>query len=340
MEVALPVFHGDRPDADRRADRRGAGLSSTAVPAGVLGHLAGLHRADALQAFAGHYTLLAIPFFILASTFMSTGGVAQRIIRFPSPASGICRAGWPLRGLRLHAVRGAVGLLARHGGGHRDDRDRGHAAGGLYQGFAAGVICNAGTLGILIPPSIVMVVYAGRRSTCRWGGCSWRASSRGFWPGFMLMIGDLCHRQGAEPAQGRLAGWGESWPSGRDAAWGLFLIVIILGGIYGGIFTPTEAAAVAAVYAFFIACFVYRDMGPLHGKGARRQPLPAVKKALGAADGLRPPRHQEHAVRGGQADGHADVHHRQRADPEACADRRADPAADRGGDARRGLSGR
>jgi C4-dicarboxylate transporter DctM subunit len=67
--------------------------------------------------------------------------------------------------------------------------------------------------------------------------------------------------------QGEWRGWGEVWSSGREAGWGLFLIVIILGGIYGGIFTPTEAAAVAAVYAFLIATLVYRDMGPLHVAG-------------------------------------------------------------------------
>jgi C4-dicarboxylate transporter, DctM subunit len=67
--------------------------------------------------------------------------------------------------------------------------------------------------------------------------------------------------------RGEWLGWGEVRRSGIEAGWGLFLIVIILGGIYGGIFTPTEAAAVAAIYAFFIACFVYRDMGPLHVAG-------------------------------------------------------------------------
>jgi len=67
--------------------------------------------------------------------------------------------------------------------------------------------------------------------------------------------------------KGDWQGWGEILASGREAGWGLFLIVIILGGIYGGIFTPTEAAAVAAVYSFFIACFVYKDMGPLATEG-------------------------------------------------------------------------
>jgi C4-dicarboxylate transporter DctM subunit len=77
--------------------------------------------------------------------------------------------------------------------------------------------------------------------------------------------------------KGEWLGWAEVLNSAREAAWGLFLIVIILGGIYGGIFTPTEAAAVAAVYAFFIANFVYRDMGPLKAAGEGDRPVSLLK---------------------------------------------------------------
>jgi C4-dicarboxylate transporter DctM subunit len=82
--------------------------------------------------------------------------------------------------------------------------------------------------------------------------------------GFMLMTAIYVVAKLRDLPKGDWLGWSEIWASGRDASWGLFLIVIILGGIYGGVFTPTEAAAVAAVYAFLIATFVYRDMGPLH----------------------------------------------------------------------------
>ena len=84
--------------------------------------------------------------------------------------------------------------------------------------------------------------------------------------GLMLMAGIyVAARVKNLPAQ-PWAGFGEIRASFADAAWGLFLIVIIIGGIYGGVFTPTEAAAVAAVYSFLIALFVYRDMGPLKGE--------------------------------------------------------------------------
>jgi C4-dicarboxylate transporter DctM subunit len=131
---------------------------------------------------------------------------------------------------------------------------------GYPQGFAAGVICNAGTLGILIPPSIVMVVYGAATETSV-GKLFMAGVVPGTLLGVLLMVaifvrGRIIHL----PRQPR-ASLAEILQSGRDSLWGLLLIVIILGGIYGGIFTPTEAAGVAAVYAFFIAVAVYRDIG-------------------------------------------------------------------------------
>ncbi|MEL6478208.1 MAG: TRAP transporter large permease, partial [Pseudomonadota bacterium] len=144
---------------------------------------------------------------------------------------------------------------------------------GYTKDFAAGVICNAGTLGILIPPSIVMVVYAAATDVSV-GRMFLAGVIPGLLAGLMLMIGIYVAAKIRNLPAEEWAGWGEILASARDAGWGLFLIVIILGGIYGGIFTPTEAAAVAAVYAFVIANFVYRDMGPLHvGEGYRPRPL-------------------------------------------------------------------
>jgi C4-dicarboxylate transporter DctM subunit len=136
---------------------------------------------------------------------------------------------------------------------------------GYTKDFAAGVICNAGTLGILIPPSIVMVVYAAATDVSV-GRMFLAGVVPGLLAGFMLMAGIyIAAKVRGLPSQ-PWAGWGEVFNSARDAIWGLLLIVIILGGIYGGIFTPTEAAAVAAIYAFIIANFVYRDMAPLSGE--------------------------------------------------------------------------
>jgi C4-dicarboxylate transporter DctM subunit len=131
---------------------------------------------------------------------------------------------------------------------------------GYPKPFAVGVICNAGTLGILIPPSIVMVVYAAATETSV-GKLFMAGVVPGILLGLCLMVAIYVRaRQIDLPRQPR-ATLAEAARAGRDSMWGLLLVVIILGGIYGGVFTPTEAAAVSAVYAFFIAVFVYRDIG-------------------------------------------------------------------------------
>jgi len=221
------------------------------------------------SAFHGHYTLLAIPFFILASTFMSTGGVARRIIRFSIAVVGHVRGGLAIASvfacMMFAALSGsspatvvAIGTIVIAG-----MREVGYT-----KEFAAGVICNAGTLGILIPPSIVMVVYAAATDVSV-GRMFLAGVIPGLIAGLMLMTGIyIIARWKGLPSQ-PWAGWREIYESARDAIWGLLLIVIILGGIYGGVFTPTEAAAVAAVYAFIIANFVYCDMGPFSQEGRR-----------------------------------------------------------------------
>ncbi len=226
------------------------------------------------SAFHGHYTLLAIPFFILASTFMSTGGVAKRIIRFAIAVVGHFKGGLAIASvfacMMFAALSGsspatvvAIGTIVIAG-----MRQVGYS-----KDFAAGVICNAGTLGILIPPSIVMVVYAAATDVSV-GRMFLGGVLPGLIAGLMLMVGIyITARFRNLPAQ-PWAGWVEVLASARDAVWGLLLIVIILGGIYGGIFTPTEAAAVAAVYAFFIANFVYKDMGPFANPGAGGAMIP------------------------------------------------------------------
>ncbi|MEM6940623.1 MAG: TRAP transporter large permease [Pseudomonadota bacterium] len=233
------------------------------------------------QAMAGHYTLLAIPFFILASSFMSTGGVARRIIRFSIALVGHLPGGLAIAGvfacMLFAALSGsspatvvAIGSIVIVG----------MRQVGYTKDFAAGVIAVAGTLGILIPPSIVMVVYASATDVSV-GRMFLAGVVPGLLAGFMLMVTIYVIAKMRDLPKGEWRGWGEVWESAFEASWGLFLIVIILGGIYGGIFTPTEAAAVAAVYAFLIASFVYRDMGPLHVAGEGQNiPLTRKPKAL------------------------------------------------------------
>jgi C4-dicarboxylate transporter DctM subunit len=227
----------------------------------------------ALKLFAAmqHETLLAIPFFILSSAFLSTGGVAQRIIRFAIALVGSFPGGLAMAGvvacMLFAALCGsspatvvAIGSIVITG----------MRQAGYTRDFAAGVICNAGTLGILIPPSIVMVVYAAATDVSV-GRMFLAGIIPGLIAGLMLMAGIYIAARIKKIPALPWAGFKEVFEAGLDAGWGLFLIVIILGGIYGGIFTPTEAAAVAAVYAFFIALFIYRDMGPLKGVPWRQE---------------------------------------------------------------------
>ncbi len=207
-----------------------------------------------------HSTLMAIPFFVLASAFLTTGGVAKRMIRFAVDA-----VGWLRGGLGMASVLACMLFAAVSGSSPATVVAIGSIviAGMVKQGypqpFAAGLICNAGTLGILIPPSIVMVVYAAATEVSV-GRMFMAGVLPGILMGLMLMVAIyIAARKRNLPAE-PFAGWGELGKSALSASGGLFLIVIIMGGIYGGIFTPTEAAAVSAVYACFIALFVYRDI--------------------------------------------------------------------------------
>ncbi|MDJ0389154.1 TRAP transporter large permease subunit [Roseomonas sp. E05] len=216
------------------------------------------------QAMQENYTLLAIPFFVLAGQFMTTGGVARRMIDFAVACVGYLPGGLAIASvlacMLFAAVSGsspatvvAVGSVVIAGMVRK----------GYSKDFAAGVICNAGTLGILIPPSIVMVVYAATTETSV-GRLFMAGVVPGLVLGLMLMATILV-------AAVRLGLPREPWPgfwpatravlkAGGKAVWGLLLIVVVLGGIYGGVMTPTEAAAVSAVYAFLVAVFGYRDM--------------------------------------------------------------------------------
>ena len=207
------------------------------------------------------FTLLAIPFFILSGAFMTTGGVAKRMITFANACIGHLRGGLAMASvlacMLFAAVSGsspatvvAVGSIVIAG----------MVRNGYSKEFATGVITNAGTLGILIPPSIVMVVYAAATETSV-GKLFMAGVIPGIILGLMLMVAIYFRARYLNIPRQPRASLSEMLRAGRDSIWGLMLLVIILGGIYGGVFTPTEAAAVAAVYAFFVAVYVYRDLG-------------------------------------------------------------------------------
>jgi len=216
----------------------------------------------ALKLFTGieKFEIMAIPFFILAGNFLTHGGVARRMITFASSMVGHWHGGLGLAGVMACALFAAVSgsspatvvaigsiilpAMVKQGFPAR---------------FGAGVITTSGALGILIPPSIVMVMYAVATNTS-----VGQLFIAGIVPGLFLatMLGLTTWwraRKNNYPRQ-PAASWRERLRAFRDSAWGLLLIIVVIGGIYTGIFTPTEAAAMSAVYAFFVAVFVYKDM--------------------------------------------------------------------------------
>lgn len=207
-----------------------------------------------------HYTLMAIPFFILGGALMSTGGVAKRLVRFAVACVGHIRGG-----LAISAVLACTFFAAVSGSSPAtvvavgSIMIAGMVSAGYTKEFAAGVMCNAGTLGILMPPSIVMVVYCAVTEQS-----VGRLFLAGIIPALLLSASLMLAiyiraRMIGLPSQPK-ASTKELIDSAKDAVWGFFLLFIIMGGIYGGIFTPTEAAAVAAVYAVLVSLFIYKDI--------------------------------------------------------------------------------
>ena len=216
----------------------------------------------ALKLFTGieKFEIMAIPFFILAGNFLTHGGVARRMINFASSMVGHWHGGLGLAGVLACALFAAVS---------GSSPATVVAIGSIIlpamikQGFparfGAGVITTSGALGILIPPSIVMVMYAVATNTS-----VGQLFIAGIIPGIVLatMLGLTTWwraRKNNYPRQ-PVVSWRERLRAFRESAWGLLLIVVVIGGIYTGIFTPTEAAAMSAVYAFLVAVFVYKDM--------------------------------------------------------------------------------
>ena len=230
----------------------------------------------ALKLFSGleKFEIMAIPFFILAGNFLTNGGAARRMIHFASTMVGHFYGGLGLAGVlacaMFAAISGssvatvvAVGTIILPA----------MQAAGYPKRFSAGVITTSGALGILFPPSINLVIFSiatsGMNATGPHGEAVATASVgdlfiAGVVPGLMLaaLLGITTWYRAKKFDYPRMqrATWGERWKAFRDASWGLALIVIVIGGIYTGMFTPTEAAAIAAVYSFLISVFIYKDM--------------------------------------------------------------------------------
>jgi len=219
-------------------------------------------EAVAMKLFTGieKFEIMAIPFFILAGNFLTHGGVAKRMINFATSMVGHLYGGLALSGViacgLFAAVSGsspatvvAIGSILLPA----------MVKAGYPKRFGAGVITTSGSLGILIPPSIPMVIYCVATNSSVGG-----MFMGGVIPGLMLVtilmiVSWRIARKNDYPRMQK-ATWAERGKAFRESVWGLLLIVIVLGGIYSGVFTPTEAAAMSAVYAFLVAVFVYKDI--------------------------------------------------------------------------------
>ena len=207
-----------------------------------------------------NFAIMAVPFFVLAGTLLTEGGVAARIVRF-----AVALVGWMRGGLAIAAVLSCTFFAAVCGSSPATVVAIGSimlpamVQHGYTKRFSVGVIATSGSLGILIPPSIVMIIYA--VSTNESIGKLFVA---GVVPGLLMAVALMVVTYFVARAKGfptmKRATAREVWVSFRESVWGLMLVVIVFGGIYGGVFTPTEAAAVSAVYAFVVAVFIYREL--------------------------------------------------------------------------------
>ncbi|MCX4309049.1 MAG: TRAP transporter large permease [Desulfovibrio sp.] len=206
------------------------------------------------------FSFMAVPFFMLAGAFMSEGGVTKRIVDFSMAMVGALAGGLALvvavAGMFFAALSGSsAATTAAIGSSMIDEMERR----GYPRSFAAAVVASGGTVGIVIPPSITMVVYGSIANTSIAD-----LFMAGFVPGILMgvtmcVVSWVISKKNGYQGEGKFS-LGRLLRSVRECFWALMMPVIILGGIYSGIFTPTEAAAVAAVYGALVGLFIYREL--------------------------------------------------------------------------------
>lgn len=208
------------------------------------------------------FPLLAIPFFMLAGVLMSKGGVSKRLLNMAA-----AMVGWIVGGLSLVTVVASMFFAAISGSGPATVA----AIGGFMipemknkkydGGFAAAVSASAGSIGVIIPPSIPFVLYGVIGSVSV--GSMFLA---GIIPGLIIGIGlmitayIIAKKRGYKSETNTVFSFKDVLKATYDAKWALLIPVIILGGIYGGFFSPTEAAVVAVVYSLVVGLYVYKEL--------------------------------------------------------------------------------
>ncbi len=236
-----------------------------AVALGIAG-IIGMHFADVslsqipVMAFtaSSKFSLLAIPFFVLGGNIMEKAGISEKLINFAKACVGHTR-----NGVAVVLVVVACFFAAISGSGPATVAALGiilipaMVEAGYSLTYATALMSAAGAIGVIIPPSVTFVVYG-----CVSGASIGKLFMAGIIPGIMMGVAlvlctIICSRNNPNLKPLPKASGAERWKAFKDAFWGLMMPVIILGGIYGGIFTPTEAAAVSAVYGLFVGIFIY-----------------------------------------------------------------------------------
>jgi C4-dicarboxylate transporter DctM subunit len=208
-----------------------------------------------------NFPLLAVPFFVLAGEIMAQGGVARRIVVWVISLIGGVRgslavttvAASELFGAMTHTAVGTVVAVGRMT--YPSLRESGYD-----ERFAAGLIASSGAIAVVIPPSIAMIIYSmvAQQSAIA-------LFTAGILPSLLIGLVDTIYVmayarfKGVPSSKG--ATWETIWASTKDASWSLGTIIVIFGGIYGGIFTPTEAAGVAVIYSLFVTMVIHREIG-------------------------------------------------------------------------------
>jgi C4-dicarboxylate transporter DctM subunit len=208
-----------------------------------------------------NFPLLAVPFFVLAGEIMAQGGIARRVVVWVISLVGGVRgslavttvAASELFGAMAHTAVGTVVAVGRMI--YPSLRDNGY-----NERFAVGLIASSGAIAVVIPPSIAMILYSlsAQQSAVA-------LFTAGILPSLLIGVVDAAYVMGyarikTVPLTAR-ARWRAIWSSTKEASWSIGTVVVIFGGIYGGIFTPTEAAGVAVIYSLFVTMVVHREVG-------------------------------------------------------------------------------
>jgi C4-dicarboxylate transporter, DctM subunit len=207
-----------------------------------------------------NFPLLAVPFFVLAGEIMAQGGIARRVIAMVMAMVGGVRgsmavttvAASELFGAMSHTAVGTVVAMGRM-------IYPSLLEGGYNERFAVGLIASSGAIAVVIPPSIAMILYAisAEQSAVM-------LFTAGILPSLLIGVIDAAYVMGYAHVKGVPLGdrahWETIWKTSKEASWSVGSLVVIFGGIYGGVFTPTEAAGVAVVYSLFVTMFIYREV--------------------------------------------------------------------------------